>query len=199
MLFQIVYRSSSAAARMPRLIWWCRGHPVPCLVEQAVMAGPPLLGLLACVLVVSPPASTSTAATHLQPSAVPLLVVSEACFYPLDMEYVEKELTAYNLTFDILPDDGKINYAKGSLFINIIVNLNWNNYNLWILKLKKLNVGIFYLFFSNLINIILLYILYFVHLMNHIYLVYCINLTYLICYTYFIYLMFLLYIHIYLV
>ncbi|XP_063902841.1 retinal guanylyl cyclase 2 isoform X2 [Zophobas morio] len=64
-------------------------HPVPCLVEERVMAGLLLLGLLAC----APVASTE----------IPLLVLSELCYYPLNMDYIDQELG--NVTLKILPPE----------------------------------------------------------------------------------------------
>ncbi|XP_044266465.1 retinal guanylyl cyclase 2 isoform X2 [Tribolium madens] len=64
-------------------------HTVPCLVEERVMAGLLLLGLLACAPVAS--------------SEIPLLILSELCYYPLNMDYIDQELG--NFTLKILPPE----------------------------------------------------------------------------------------------
>ncbi|XP_068903394.1 retinal guanylyl cyclase 2 isoform X4 [Tenebrio molitor] len=64
-------------------------HPVPCLVDERVMAGLLLLGLLAC----APVASTE----------IPVLILSELCYYPLNMDYIDQELG--NVSLKILPTE----------------------------------------------------------------------------------------------
>jgi hypothetical protein len=64
---------------------------VPCLVDERVMAGLLLLGLLAC----APVASTE----------IPVLILSELCYYPLNMDYIDQELG--NVSLKILPTEGK--------------------------------------------------------------------------------------------
>lgn len=62
------------------------------------MAGPLLLlGLLACEL---------SLAFFQQPS-VPIVVVSELCYYPLDLDTVERQLAEDNITVEIMRIEGK--------------------------------------------------------------------------------------------
>lgn len=63
---------------------------VPCLVEEEVMAGLLLLGLLAC-------ASIAIA----QP---PLLVLTEMCYYSMDIDYIERQF--WNSSLRVVATEG---------------------------------------------------------------------------------------------
>lgn len=68
------------------------------------MAGPLLLlGLLACVFV---PASIG--------SSAPIVVVSEVCYYPVDLDRIERQLKEDNVSVSIMRTEGKLN-----TFLNI--------------------------------------------------------------------------------
>lgn len=63
---------------------------VPCSVEVRVMAGLLLLGLLACAPAVL--------------TEIPVLVLSELCYYPLKVDYIDQE--DWNMSLRLLPTEG---------------------------------------------------------------------------------------------
>lgn len=66
------------------------------------MAGPLLLlGLLACVFT----------PVFFQPSA-PIVVVSELCYYPLDLDIVERQLAEDNITVSIMRTEGNFRICE---------------------------------------------------------------------------------------
>lgn len=68
-------------------------HLVPCLVEEAVMAGLLLLGLLACFPLATP--------------ITPTLLLSEICYHFLDLEELEYRLTN---TTTIMSEEGQYKF-----------------------------------------------------------------------------------------